>query len=410
MITILKYKKAISTFLVIAFFLGSCNVIKTVSLLKSGSVDAADYAQEIPFDNTADMIIIPVAINGKTYQFIFDTGAPCVISKELAKELGLEAEVEVNSSDSGGNTAKTGFTELAAIKIGGITFSNIGVALIDLEQIKEMQCLGVDGIIGANLMKTAKWKIDYQEKVLTFTDHIKNLNVTNDYVEIEYTPSLSGTPEVEVTLSPGVKAGKVIFDTGFMGELTVPSGIYTKLRKSGYEKPMISGYGTSSAGAYGRSTDTSKYLKIDNATFGELTHRDVIVEFKGDHSGILGNRLLSNYEVVIDWEVQKIYMKAVIEIKPSTLSSFGFKPLMKENKLVVGFLYDHPDLSGVPLHIGDQILAVNGTDYTHLTHAGYCEILIDHSRWENLAQVEVSWMDAEGVEHNHIFEKLKLLE
>ena len=71
-------------------------------------------------------ILIPVTINGKTYQFIFDTGAgTSYMSQRMAKETGvriLSDSLEINSNLPGAMTGN--FGTLENMQIGSITFHN----------------------------------------------------------------------------------------------------------------------------------------------------------------------------------------------------------------------------------------------------------------------------------------------
>lgn len=48
-----------------------------------GATKSKNYYQEITFEFIKNKIIIPVEIDGKTYKFLLDTGAPNMISKEI---------------------------------------------------------------------------------------------------------------------------------------------------------------------------------------------------------------------------------------------------------------------------------------------------------------------------------------
>ena len=80
--------KKILAFLVLCLLL-SCNIFKTIHLLKQGRIAPQHFKEEIPFEFRAGIIIIKVQIEGKIYDFIFDSGATNAVSLELSKELNL---------------------------------------------------------------------------------------------------------------------------------------------------------------------------------------------------------------------------------------------------------------------------------------------------------------------------------
>ena len=79
-------------------------------------------------------ILIPVTINGKTYQFIFDTGAgTSYMSQRMAKETGvriLSDSLEINSNLPGAMTGN--FGTLENMQIGSITFHNSLITISSL--------------------------------------------------------------------------------------------------------------------------------------------------------------------------------------------------------------------------------------------------------------------------------------
>ena len=71
------------------------------------------------------LIIVPVTIKGKQYQFLFDTGAITVFSKELYAEAGLKKITNGNVRDSGSERKKLIFTQVDELVIAGIAFQKI---------------------------------------------------------------------------------------------------------------------------------------------------------------------------------------------------------------------------------------------------------------------------------------------
>jgi hypothetical protein len=75
--------KIIISFYFILFFTITVNAQKYS--FKTGSPSPRNYYTEINYEDVNGKIIIPVCIEGETYRFLFDTGAPNLISKALWK-------------------------------------------------------------------------------------------------------------------------------------------------------------------------------------------------------------------------------------------------------------------------------------------------------------------------------------
>ena len=70
--------------------------------MSKGEIEQQQFISEIPFDYGLELIIIKVTIEEKEYDFLYDTGAPNVISQELAQELNIKPYVTNKTIDSQG--------------------------------------------------------------------------------------------------------------------------------------------------------------------------------------------------------------------------------------------------------------------------------------------------------------------
>lgn len=122
----------------------------------------------IPFSEMSDRLLyVPVTINDKAYDFIFDTGASTsLISYNLAKEIG--AEIIGNSMYVGGATGG-GDLQRAFIKemnIGAISYKNV-LTFVDSNPTPEEVPISVDAVLGMDFIKRlGEVQIDMLHKTL----------------------------------------------------------------------------------------------------------------------------------------------------------------------------------------------------------------------------------------------------
>src|SRR3989338_4472545 len=90
----------------------SCSSLKLVKLLKQCDVEQPSFTSEIPFEMRMGLVVVKVNINKKDYDFMVDTGAPNLVTKELAAELNLKPKVERRTGDSQGKKEGPGFAEM----------------------------------------------------------------------------------------------------------------------------------------------------------------------------------------------------------------------------------------------------------------------------------------------------------
>lgn len=360
-------------FLLIPVLVG-CKSIKTVKLFRQGEVSQQEFKTEVPFEFRLGLIILKVDINGKTYDFVLDTGAPNVISHQLAAELNIKSVVTQKTKDSQGENSELEFAEIPDLGIGGIHFTNTGTAIADLKQSTEIGCLNIDGFIGANLMKKAIWQFDYEQKIITITNTKSNLVIPSDAKVVPFRQKITGTPMIDIIYN-GVTDKNVIFDLGSNGNFGSSSKILQEVNKDGNIHTNY-GIGNNDSGLFGQSAgDTVTYGLIPEVKFGNIIIQNQVVSFSKKKARTIGTEIFKNYRLIIDWGKEEITMIPVKEFNFSELSTFGFSPQFKENKIYIGFVYHDSGTDQQGIVIGDQILEINGKDFRTCTIDQWCELL-----------------------------------
>lgn len=125
----------------------------SVRELPAPTIDKPDTDVTIAFSDSSGLHIkLPVSINGKTYDFIFDTGASSsLIASEIATEIGAQS---VGEPIFVGGATGGGYLERALIErmdIGPITLRNVLVFVN--ENSAEDDPLKVDAVLGMDFIK-----------------------------------------------------------------------------------------------------------------------------------------------------------------------------------------------------------------------------------------------------------------
>ncbi|WP_027076390.1 retropepsin-like aspartic protease [Maribacter antarcticus] len=339
--------------------------------MKSGEVEQEEFNVKIPFEYRLGLIILKVNISGEEYDFILDTGAPNAISKELAKKLELSNIFKQKVVDSQSEESKLGFVLIKKLGLGGIDFLNMGAAVADLKQSKEVGCLRIDGFIGSNLMRKAIWKFDYQNQIITITNSIESLSIPKVTSKIPFFTMLTGTPIIDFRLND-VTQKNVIVDLGSNGGISLSKKTYNALMKNNPSIPQTSSFGISGSGLYGLGkADSTYHIKAPSVSFGDVSLENTIVSFADEAASTIGNQFFKNYDFVLNWFTKEILLINKTEYDNSTLATFGFSCSNQENHLIVSNIYKNME----DLKIGDQILQVGKTNYNKLLPEQWCEIL-----------------------------------
>jgi predicted aspartyl protease len=316
------------------------------------------FANELP--------LIKVSINGKPYQFLFDTGAPTVISNAVYNELNLKKKHKSKVGDSQKNKQEQIFTELPEMIVDQVVFKNIGAVVVDLEG-PEFGCLKIDGILGANQMAKLFWRINYSENMLEATKDLTKFSTDGYETVFTFKPKPQKTPMISSEILD--KKINLTFDTGFTGGIKIADSNYDP--KNGKVK-SIESYGVNSVGAFGTGKPLSTYhFRADELLLaGQRFNNEIVMT---GNSNLVGNEFLKKFKFIIDWENNKIYLHRIKDV-PAKLESFGFAYRFIDYKAKVVLVFQG---NNIPLKIDDEILSINNTSFENLSQESSCQYLLN---------------------------------
>ncbi|WP_317899880.1 retropepsin-like aspartic protease [Aurantibacillus circumpalustris] len=361
-------------------FLSGCAILKTAKLMKAGSVRETTFKTEVPFEMRYGLIVLKVTIHGKEYSFLLDTGAPNVISKKLAQQLGIKTVTSRKAGDSQGNKSSLGFTSIDSIGIGGLQFLSTGAAIADLEHSSEIACFHLDGFIGANLMRKAVWQFDYERNIITITNDRHSLIIPSNALTIKFKQALSGTPRVDLQLNGQIE-GSVGIDLGSNGDFNCSEETFKTLKKKDSLNYSYT-YGFGSSGLYGRGgQDTSWHAIISTIQMDSLKLFNQVVTFRKKAAKIVGTNFFRNYRLIFDWSLNELTLIPVKPYENTTEKSFLFSFILKDQQVFIGSTHYKENEGFESLKLGDQVLEMDGKNFRTCSIDNYC--LLFGRRFEN---------------------------
>jgi len=356
-------------------FLTSCSTIKTANILTKGAVEQKAFKVEIPFEFRLGLIVLKVSINGNEYDFLLDTGAPNLISTELAHTLNLDNKISHKVGDSQGKDSELEFASIENISIAGINFLNTGTAISDLKKTKEIACLKVDGLLGANLMKNAIWKFDYENKFITITNSMDSLKLDEKSQKLPFSTKITGTPVVDLKLNDEIEKG-IIVDLGSNGHISLSNTSFDKLIKNNPSVMQTASFGNSTAGLYGYGDlDTTFYAIVPKISFGDVVLENTLVDFSKNSARTIGTKFFKNYDVIINWSDAEISLIEHQKYDRKELSSFGFSVSNNNDTLIVGTIFNNSSAFQAGLKVNDVILDIDDKEYGKIEPEEWCEIV-----------------------------------
>ena len=168
---------------------------------------------KIALAEKSELLWIPVVVNGKTYDFILDTGASfTMISQDLAKDMGatiIGDPVFVGGGESAGGYGQRAFIE--NMNVGPVSLKNV-FAFVS-ENPSDDDPLKVDAVLGMDFIeRTGEIQIDLTAMTLTIPAQTTVIPASGRNIILE-----TNIPVVESTDANGNRY-TFILDTGASGD------------------------------------------------------------------------------------------------------------------------------------------------------------------------------------------------
>ncbi len=358
-------KKSIAVILGIIIIIISVIVVTNFSMLKAvyylrqGQVVNTKFNTSIPFEYDNRAIVVKVKIQGRFYRFFFDTGAVCVLSKELWNSLNIKEKAKMTQGqDSQGNTLKEDISVLPLLEIADLQFKDVGIMTLDIKNVPGLNCLGVDGVIGANILKKLIWNIDFENKQINVTDNpdVENIKTKADGIlHIPFEKTIMGQPVFDASITKD-NILEVIFDTGSNGGWEFSKDTKGGVMSLPDDIAMVYGRSGAGGGGYG-AIDTTYIAKIPQFEVGNDLIKNQLVHF--DYSSTVGNKFLENYNLTINYFENLITLNPYKVLKKEQLRSFGIGFIYEDNEIKIGSFIKNEKTELPSIELGMRVLEIN---------------------------------------------------
>ena len=359
----------------ILLFVTSCSTQRFS--LNIGEQKIKNYYKEIDFELINNKIIIPVNIQGEEYNFLFDTGAPNMISEEIYARVKPDTIKSIPLADINEIKEKRLIVSVDSLKIGNLKFEKIPTFVDNFNKVLPWKCLKIDGIIGSNMLKNSIIQLDGKKKKLIITDLKEKLNLNEEDTEKIMLTKIQSLPYLWVELNgKESKEERILIDTGSDGFYSTSLNNYEKVfNKKEIFHQIGEDEGASSLGFMADKVTKHKNYKLllPSLTINNTEFQNVISKTIKSHNSLIGAKLLDYGVMTIDYLHKKFYFepyaKGIINVEEP---EFGFDNTLKDGKLVIGLVWDK-DLKS-KIKYGDEILSVNGTD---VNESMICDLFIN---------------------------------
>ena len=314
--------------------------------------------------------IVPVKLRGKTYRFLFDTGAPTSISKEMQKNLKYKVVDRGHIIDSDRNKLRVDYVRVDSIIIEDIKFSNVKAFVADFTGNPTLACLQLDGILGSNMMQACNWQIDYTKQQI---DLSSDPFLTNEPGVFEVGFRADSQYDIMLDLKMGrATVSNMKIDYGNNSSISVPHKVFTVLREEDILKESFLEEGYNQGGIGAKPVAMKRYYGyLDSLKIGDLYSTDLTI--KTGKSGLVGREFLSRYLVAINWSEKKIRFKPH-ETWEDTRTTFGYSlGLNSKGEPILFGVTEGSSAARNGLEMGNKVLRVDTIDFGD--GGSYCDYI-----------------------------------
>jgi len=305
------------TFLIVLFV--GCSP-KWQDVIQYGSIDKEDFHEILKVELRHGLIIVPIKLKGKTYRFLFDSGAPQSISEELQEEFNFKVVSSGNIKDTDNHRLKVNYVSVDTLHIGSIPFLDQTAFVTSFKSSPMISCLKLDGIIGSNLMRYCNWKIDYAKAELHLSNTTQAL-LKESSIKIPFRPDQQYDINIDLKIGSHTLQNLKV-DYGSNGSLSLPNHVFNTLKQKQHFETFRES-GTKQSGLFGKPTDLTREIAYaDTLIIGNIEIHNV--EFRSGGSGLIGHKILSRFIIIIDWENKFLFLEPVSSSE-NINDNFGFK-------------------------------------------------------------------------------------
>jgi len=267
------------------------------------------------------------------------------------------------------------FTNIEELTIGGITFEETACGIGDFNQSLELGCIGLDGMIGANLMRLAVWEIDFRNQIIIITNTKESLSLGSKTKKIPFYTDSVHKPYCTMKIN-NTEEKNVTIDLGSTGAFNLSHNNYEKIQKELPKNKKAFEYGYSGSGYYGYAKkDTTYYLQVDGLSMGEVELDKPILKFSKSVIPNIGTAFFKNYNLVMNWEDKEILLSPHTDYDNQKFIHIGFELNYQDDALKIAALIKDSDAEKSGMQLGDKIIQINGIDYSNISIADYCDLI-----------------------------------
>ncbi|MEN5054016.1 retropepsin-like aspartic protease [Sphingobacterium kitahiroshimense] len=359
--------------------------------MNQGTIKEKIYDQSLPYEQLSGKMFVYITINGESYKFLFDTGAPLIVSNKIYTKLQLKKIQGVNVNDANGQKEESIITLLPQLNIGNITFLNSS-AIVIRDDNDLFKCWGIEGIIGSNILRNSIVQIDQKSKTITIKNSIENSPLDKkSYLKMELS-DVHSTPYINLNFDKNnVKVlDRVLFDTGANCFYDMSLETYNSLKgDSNLIKTLAQTDGVTSLGLHGKGQEQKVFaLKIPKLFINDQVFSNVNTITSSGSESLLGTKILKYGKITLDYKQRRFFFEPYENIELKNIGKIReVGHIFHNNKFIIGVVYSK-NLEKI-VNVGDEILEIGNKNFANTS---FCEALDDMTKDSDIPENNINYV------------------
>lgn len=362
-------------------------------------------SKEIPFKMVKNAVVIPVTINGITYQFVLDTGGLFTLSKKIQEKGKFPITDSVAVSDANNNEQIYHKVQVPEIAVGELKFVDRTALIIDDGATYPNSCYETDGMIGRDFFEDMVLHFDYEKGIIRLTNDASVLDLDEKH-KTDLQLSNRGLPNILLTLND--QEEYIEFDCGSGDFFSYKSKTAKQLKtKSKADKLVFEGI--FSFGVGGKKINPSKRykVKVESLEMAGTIFPDFYSDFSKPSAPRIGAGILYHGKVTVDYKNLGFYFEPYPkQAKPTVLETFGFDIVYLNGEYLIKWVLKDSFAAKQGLRFGLELKAIDGVPIAEVAKG--CEGYINGYAYKTKDRIVVDYFDKQGALKSLMVEKIKL--
>lgn len=323
------------------------------------AIERAAPVTSVPLEQRDGKYFLVASVDGIEREFVFDTGSPTILSRELAEALELEILGQNTGTDAHGAAVTMDIARTGTIALGDIVFRDVPVFVHDFGAMPLGRCFFDGGVLGSEIFAGSAWRIDAENGRLQIAESTDAISIADDALTARlHDTGYPHAPVVEYAI--GSQHDRALFDTGSEVPLSLYAPLLTNPAVEDRLHAVQRGRGSEgvSAGGRGAVVDLARF-RLSRIALGDSGISNIGGISRSVPPTLLGAGLLDRFVVTLDYPGERFVLESRA-VPANTRPEPGYRLALVDDRVEVVQLFEGSAADDAGLRLEDRIIGIDG--------------------------------------------------